>query len=52
MPGASAGIAAMWALSLLWYGDRMSASYTPKPVDELQGMLTTVGLTEPFWQLT
>jgi hypothetical protein len=41
----------MWALSQRWYGDRLAATYAPKPVAELQQYLTAVGLTSPFWQL-
>ena len=43
---------AMWELSQLWYGDRLSAAYRPQPVEALQAMLPKVGLTDPFWQLS
>jgi hypothetical protein len=41
----------MWELSKGWYGDRLEPDYRPKPVEELQAVLSGVGLTSPFWQL-
>jgi hypothetical protein len=41
----------MWPLSQTWYGDRLAEPFQPKTVDELQGLLTNVGLTDPFWQI-
>ena len=41
----------MWTLSQLWYGDRLDASFVPKPIDAVQQLLTDVGLTADFWQL-
>lgn len=41
----------MWPLSQMWYGDRLAEPFEPKTVEELQGLLTDVGLTDAFWQL-
>lgn len=42
----------MWELTLGWYGDRLDPDYRPPGLDHLQGLLTGVGLTGPFWQLS
>ncbi len=41
----------MWTLSQRWYGDRLDASFAPKPIDAVQQFLTDAGLTTDFWQL-
>jgi hypothetical protein len=41
----------MWPLSQAWYGDRLEQDYSPKPVAELQTILTRAGLVSQFWQL-
>lgn len=41
----------MWTLSQEWYGDRLDASYTPRPIEAAQQSLDQVGLTADFWQL-
>jgi hypothetical protein len=43
---------AVWELSLGWYSDRLDPDYRPSSLDRLQGLLTKVGLTGPFWQLS
>ena len=42
----------MWELSQGWYGDRLDPDYRPPSLDEVQAMLSAVGLTDDFWQLT
>lgn len=42
----------MWPLSIEWYGDRLDPGYQPKPLNQLQAMLTRAGLVGDFWQLT
>ena len=37
--------------AIAWYGDRLSPDYRPATVEHLQGLLTTAGLTDPFWRL-
>jgi hypothetical protein len=41
----------MWPLSQAWYGDRLDEPFQPKTVDQLQALLTAVGLTDDFWKL-
>ena len=41
----------MWPLSQAWYGDRLDPDFAPKPVAELQAILTQADLTSQFWQL-
>ena len=41
----------MWTLTQGWYGDRLAEPFRPKTTDELQQLLTDVGLTSDFWQL-
>lgn len=41
----------MWTLSQAWYGDRLAENYRPKPIAELQQLLSDIGLTGEFWQL-
>jgi len=41
----------MWTLTQGWYGDRLSEPFQPKSIDQLQQLLTAVGLTDSFWQL-
>ena len=41
----------MWTLTREWYGDRLAEPFRPKPVDQLQQLLTDVGLTADFWKL-
>ena len=39
-------------LSRAWYGDRLDPAFEPPPPEQRQVMLTEVGLTGPFWQLS
>ena len=41
----------MWPLSQAWYGDRLDADYTPRSLEDLQGLLTEAGLVSDFWRL-
>jgi hypothetical protein len=41
----------MWTLSQRWYGNRLDDDFRPWTVDDLQQMLSDVGLTTDFWQL-
>lgn len=50
--GATATLAQMWPLSQRWYGDRLEPTFSGRSVEEAQEMLTEVGLTSAFWQLT
>ncbi|BAN00757.1 hypothetical protein [Ilumatobacter coccineus] len=44
-------MSAMWPLTQGWYGDRLAEPFVAKSLDELQALLTSAGLTSPFWQL-
>jgi hypothetical protein len=41
----------MWALTREWYGDRLAEPFRPKTVEQLQHLLSDVGLVGDFWQL-
>lgn len=41
----------MWTLTQSWYGDRLAEPFQPKTTEQLQRILTEVGLTNNFWQL-
>jgi hypothetical protein len=40
----------MWELTVGWYGGRLAIDYRPLTANELQTLLTSVGLTSAFWQ--
>ena len=44
-------LAQVWALAKAWYTDPRHRDWRPRTRDESQGVLTSVGLTGPFWQL-
>jgi len=41
----------MWNLTQGWYGDRLAEPFRPKTAEQLQQLLTGVGLNSSFWQL-
>lgn len=43
-------MSSMWRLTRGWYGDRLSIDFRPRPVDQLQQLLTDVGLVTDFWR--
>ncbi len=48
----AAPVMVMWELTLGWYGARLDPDWSPPAVEQLQGLLDQVGLTDPFWRLT
>jgi hypothetical protein len=49
--GAVISLETIWALSKLWYGDRLSPDFKGRSLDEARAILHEVGLTDPFWSL-
>jgi hypothetical protein len=41
----------LFELSRTWYSGRLAPDFAPTGRDELQAKLTSVGMTEDFWQL-
>jgi hypothetical protein len=41
----------VWALAAPWYGDRLTATFTPHSRDHNQRLLDDLGLSGSFWQL-
>ena len=44
-------LGAVAKLSRAWYADPRAASWQPRTREESQAVLTSVGLTDPFWAL-
>ncbi len=44
-------VAQLDALARRWYRDRLSAAWAPRSRAASQDLLTSVGLTGPFWTL-
>ena len=40
-----------WRLAQAWYGDRLSADWRPRTLDEAQALFAEIGLHGPFWRL-
>ena len=41
----------VWQLAKAWYADPRDRSWKPRTRDESQRVLTSVGLTDAFWEL-
>jgi len=41
----------MWHLSRQWYRGRLDANFQPASRDDLQALLTGIGLVGEFWSL-
>jgi hypothetical protein len=50
-PGASMSAATMNELARRWWGTRLDPGWRPRPVEESQAILDSVGLTGGFWRL-
>ena len=50
-PGATLAVAKLSELAHAWWGDRLSPDWQPRPRDESQAILDSLGLRGPFWQL-
>jgi hypothetical protein len=40
-----------WRLARAWYADPRDRNWRPRTRDESQAVLSSVGLTESFWEL-
>jgi hypothetical protein len=40
-----------WALSRVWYGDRLSPEFRRPTTEEARAIFRKIGLVGPFWQL-
>jgi hypothetical protein len=50
--GALVDMPQLWELAVAWYGDRLDPEWRPRPRDESQAVLASVGLVGPFWELS
>lgn len=50
-PGATLAIRKLSELAHAWWGDRLSAAWTPHTRDQNQAVLQQLGLVGPFWDL-
>lgn len=42
-------LAQLWALSKIWYGNRLSPDFHGRSLEQAQAIFREVGLTTPFW---
>jgi hypothetical protein len=49
--GAAVPVAAVWALSRVWYQGRLDPGFTPRTRQDSQRILAEHGLTGEFWAL-
>jgi hypothetical protein len=40
-----------WQLARAWYGEKLRPDWRRATADEVQALLTRLGLTDPFWRL-
>lgn len=45
------GLAQAWALSRLWYANRLTTAWAPRSAAESQALLDAAGLTGDAWRL-
>lgn len=45
-------VATLWKLAKAWYGDKLDPNWRRKTPEEAAAILTSLGLTGPFWDLT
>jgi hypothetical protein len=48
--GESLTLAQIWALSNLWYSNRMDLTFHARSTTEAADIFRQLGLTSPFWQ--
>lgn len=49
--GAVVPLEQVWRLARAWYADPRDRNWRPRTRDESQAVLSSVGLTDPFWEL-
>jgi hypothetical protein len=50
-PGATIPVAQLADLAAVWWGDRLDPDWRPHTREQNQAILSSVGLTDPFWDL-
>jgi hypothetical protein len=50
-PGVTLSVAKLSELAHAWWGDRLDPDWRPHGRDQNQAILTSLGLTDDFWQL-
>ena len=50
-PGATVPAQQMNDLARIWWWSRLDPGWRPRPVEESQALLESVGLTSEFWSL-
>lgn len=51
-PGLTIPVAKLAELAHAWWGDRLGANWKPRTLAQNQAILTAVGLTGAFWNLS
>ncbi len=49
--GATIPLEQVWRLAKAWYTDPRDRNWRPRTRDESQAVLSSVGLTDSFWEL-
>jgi hypothetical protein len=49
--GDTLSLAQGWNLAKLWYGDRLSAEWKAKSIEQAESTFAEVGLVGEFWRL-
>ena len=42
----------LWHLAVTWYGNRLTVESRRPAAGEMAGILASIGLTGPFWELS
>lgn len=50
--GGSMDVSTAWRLADAWYRDRLDPAWERPPVDEIEALFASLGLTDDFWKLT
>ena len=50
--GALLTLGQQWDLAHAWYANRLPAEWRRRSPEEAQALLTSLGLTGPFWELS
>jgi hypothetical protein len=45
----SATLRQLWSMALAWYADRLSLTARRPSPDEIRGIFSAIGLSDPFW---
>lgn len=50
--GGMMDVATAWRLADAWYRDRMDPGWSRPPIDQIETLFASLGLTGDFWELT